>query len=104
MQIAGSWSEFPGSARAHWSSLTDGDSQAIAGKKKRLVAVIQERYGIPKLTAERQADEWSSGLGDMSGPERPRQNAQTEMAWRRELLIQSAPDLATAIGHMTMGR
>ena len=42
--------------------LTDDDWQTIAGKKDQLVGQIQERYGIAKEEAEKQADEWSLAL------------------------------------------
>jgi uncharacterized protein YjbJ (UPF0337 family) len=48
-----------GSAREHWGKLTDDDWQTIGGKKDQLVGRIQERYGIAKTEAEKQADEWS---------------------------------------------
>jgi uncharacterized protein YjbJ (UPF0337 family) len=34
----------------------------IAGRKDQLVRRIQERYGVAKADAERQADEWSRSL------------------------------------------
>jgi uncharacterized protein YjbJ (UPF0337 family) len=46
------------SARAQ-GKLTDNDWETIAGKKDQLVGRIEERYGIAKADAERQADEWS---------------------------------------------
>ena len=61
-QIEGKWKRLTGAAREHWAELTDEDWQKIMGKKERLVAVIQERYGIAKAEAERQADDWSRAL------------------------------------------
>jgi uncharacterized protein YjbJ (UPF0337 family) len=61
-QLEGRWKEFAGSARAHWSKLTDDDWQAITGKKEHLVGLVQKRYGIAKDEAERQVDAWSSAL------------------------------------------
>jgi uncharacterized protein YjbJ (UPF0337 family) len=61
-QLAGRWNEFAGSARAHWSKLTDDDWRTITGEKEQLVGRIQERYGIAKEEAGRQVDEWSSAL------------------------------------------
>lgn len=66
------WSEFSGSARAHWSRLTDEDSQAIAGKRERLAAQIQERYGVTKDAAEHQVDDWADALLDIAKPARIR--------------------------------
>jgi uncharacterized protein YjbJ (UPF0337 family) len=64
-QLEGKWRQFAGSARAHWSKLTDDDWQAIAGKKEQLVGRIQERYGVAKEEAARQVDRWSDALQDI---------------------------------------
>ena len=61
-QIEGKWKQLMGSARERWGKLTDDDCQTIAGKKDQLVGRIQERYGIAKAEAEKQADEWSCAL------------------------------------------
>ena len=47
-----------GKAREQWGKLTDSDWETIAGQKDQLVGRIQERYGIAKDEASRQADEW----------------------------------------------
>jgi len=59
-QIEGKWKQFTGSGRERWGKLTDNDWETIAGKKDQLVGRIQERYGIAKELAEKQADEWSA--------------------------------------------
>jgi uncharacterized protein YjbJ (UPF0337 family) len=61
-QIEGQWKQFTGSARERWGKLTDDDWQKVTGKKENLVGRIQERYGIAKEEAEKQADEWSGAL------------------------------------------
>lgn len=66
-QLESQWKEFAGSARAHWSKLTDDDWQTITGKKEQLVGRIQERYGIAKEEAARKVDEWSDALLDIVG-------------------------------------
>ena len=63
-QIEGKWKQVAGSARERWGKLTDDDWTVIAGKKDKLVGQIQERYGIAKEAAEKQADEWSSVLDE----------------------------------------
>ncbi len=64
-QLESRWKEFAGSARAHWSKLTEDDWQAITGRKELLVERIQKRYGIAKEESERQVDEWSRALQDI---------------------------------------
>jgi uncharacterized protein YjbJ (UPF0337 family) len=61
-QVEGKWKQFTGSAREHWGKLTHDDWQVIGGKKDQLVGRIQERYGIAKTEAEKQADEWARAL------------------------------------------
>jgi uncharacterized protein YjbJ (UPF0337 family) len=63
-QIEGKWKQFTGSARTRWGKLTDNDFETIAGHRDKLVGVIQERYGLAKEQAEKQADEWSRSLHD----------------------------------------
>jgi len=58
-QVEGRWKRFAGSARVGWGRLTDNAWETIAGKKAQLVERIQERYGVAKAEAEKQADEWS---------------------------------------------
>lgn len=58
------WKRFIGSARERWGKLTDNDSETIAGKKDQLIGRIQERYGLAKAEAEKQADEWARALNE----------------------------------------
>jgi uncharacterized protein YjbJ (UPF0337 family) len=61
-QIEGKWKQLTGSARERWGKLTDDDIQTLTGQKDQLVGRIQERYGIAKAEAEKQADAWSLAL------------------------------------------
>lgn len=65
-EVEAQWTEFSGSARAHWSKLTDDDWHAITGTKGHLVGRIQKRYEITREEAERQVDEWSNALQDIA--------------------------------------
>jgi uncharacterized protein YjbJ (UPF0337 family) len=57
-QIEGKWKQMKGAVREQWGKLTDDDVDVIGGKKDALVGKIQERYGISREEAERQADQW----------------------------------------------
>ena len=61
-QFEGKWRQMKGSIKEQWNKLTDDDLDRIAGKREQLIGRIQERYGIAKEAAERQADEWWSAL------------------------------------------
>jgi uncharacterized protein YjbJ (UPF0337 family) len=61
-RIEGNWKQFAGQARQKWGKLTDSDFEMIAGRKDELVGMIQERYGIARDEADRQANEWAKAL------------------------------------------
>jgi len=50
--------QFKGSAKQKWGKLTDDDLDCVAGTRDRLIGRLQEKYGITKDEAERQAEEW----------------------------------------------
>jgi len=57
-QIEGKWQQLKGSVKQHWGNLTDDDLTYIAGSREKLVGRLQERYGIMKEEAQKQADQW----------------------------------------------
>ncbi len=57
-QTEGKWKQLKGSVKERWGRLTDDDLDVIAGKRDRLVGVLQERYGILQEEAEQEADAW----------------------------------------------
>lgn len=58
-QVEGKWMQLKGSTRQKWGKLTDDDLTMIAGSRDKLIGKLQERYGIAKEEAQRQADEWA---------------------------------------------
>jgi uncharacterized protein YjbJ (UPF0337 family) len=71
-QLERRWEEFAGSARAHWSRVTDDDWRTITGRKEQLVGRVLARYGIAKQEAERQVDKWADALLDIAPASRVR--------------------------------
>lgn len=63
-RVEGRWKQAKGAAKAKWGELTDDDLTVIDGQRDLLVGKIQERYGIAKEIAEKQAEEWLSELDD----------------------------------------
>jgi uncharacterized protein YjbJ (UPF0337 family) len=61
-QIEGKWDQLKGKVRAQWGKLTDDDLAQVGGRKDQLVGRLKERYGIEKEQAERQVDDWISGI------------------------------------------
>ena len=68
--IEGKWKQLSGSAREKWAKLTDDDWQMINGKREQLIGKIQERYGMARMDAERQVDEWSKRYAAQSAEPR----------------------------------
>jgi uncharacterized protein YjbJ (UPF0337 family) len=59
-QFEGKWKQLKGSVKQRWGKLTDDDITMLSGKKDQLVGKLQERYGITREQAEKEADEWAS--------------------------------------------
>lgn len=55
----GKWKQFVGAAKQRWAKLTDDDWTYVAGKRDQLIGRIQERYGITREEAQREADEFA---------------------------------------------
>ena len=58
-QIEGIWKEMKGKARSSWGELTDDELDQIGGKKDQLIGKLQQKYGLEREEAERQADDWA---------------------------------------------
>jgi uncharacterized protein YjbJ (UPF0337 family) len=61
-QVEGKWKQYKGQAKEKWGKLTDDDLDVIDGRRQQLVGRIQERYGIARDAAEKQADEFVKAL------------------------------------------
>lgn len=61
-QIEGKWKQVKGRAKQQWAKLTDDDLTYISGKKDQMVGRIQERYGITRDQAQKEADDWARAL------------------------------------------
>ncbi len=71
-QVEGKWKQYKGQAKEKWGKLTDDDLDVIEGRRQQLVGRIQERYGIAKDVAEKQADEFVQALKAEDREERRR--------------------------------
>jgi uncharacterized protein YjbJ (UPF0337 family) len=59
-RAAGQWKQMKGNLKEQWGKLTDDDLTRLEGKSDQLAGVIQERYGIARDEAERQAREFQT--------------------------------------------
>lgn len=62
--IEGNWNQLRGAVREKWGDLTDDDLDRIGGKREQFVGRLQERYGLMRDEAERQADDFVRDLKD----------------------------------------
>ena len=60
--LEGKWNQVKRKVRQKWGDLTDDDLTRIAGKRDELIGLIQERYGRSRAEAEREVNEFLSGL------------------------------------------
>lgn len=60
--LEGRWNQLKGEVRSKWGKLTSDDVELAAGKRDKLVGLIQERYGKGRDNAEREVDEWMRDL------------------------------------------
>ena len=61
--IKGKWKQLAGQAKVQWNKLTDDDLGVAEGHHDYLVGKLQERYGLAKDEAARQAQEFQNENG-----------------------------------------
>jgi uncharacterized protein YjbJ (UPF0337 family) len=52
----GQWRQMRGDLRSWWGRLSDNDFEKIAGKKDRLMGMLQEKYGYTREAAQQEMD------------------------------------------------
>jgi uncharacterized protein YjbJ (UPF0337 family) len=52
----GQWRQMRGELRSWWGRLSDNDFEKIAGKKDRLIGMLQEKYGYTHEAAQQEMD------------------------------------------------
>lgn len=62
--LEGKWKEVKGSIVERWDMLTHDEIDQIDGKKEKLEGMIQQKYGITQIEAEKQVDEWADRVKD----------------------------------------
>ena len=60
--IQGKWEEIKGQVKAKWGKLTDDELTEISGEKQKLCGKLQKNYGYKKDQAEREVDNFLTGL------------------------------------------
>ena len=59
-RAAGAWHQIKGKVKAQWGKLTDDDLKQLEGDAEQLAGKLQERYGIAREQAEREAKDFRS--------------------------------------------
>lgn len=59
-RTAGQWKQIKGSIKEQWGKLTDDEITQLEGNSEQLAGKLQERYGLAREEAERQAKEFRS--------------------------------------------
>ena len=67
--IERNWQELKGKVLAEWDNLSEDAFDQIVGKHERLVARIQEAYGISKEEAEDQIESFEETNQDYRPPD-----------------------------------
>ena len=57
-RTAGQWKQIKGNIKEQWGKLTDDDISRLEGHSEQLAGRLQEKYGIAREEAERQAREF----------------------------------------------
>lgn len=63
-QLEGKWKQMKGSFREKWGDITDDQYEEAAGKKDKMVGLLQEHYGMSKEKADIAIDNWVSKSED----------------------------------------
>jgi uncharacterized protein YjbJ (UPF0337 family) len=61
-QDKGKWKQNVGAAKAQWGKLTEDELMQTEGNAERLAGKIQEKYGVAKDEAKKQADDFLSKI------------------------------------------
>ena len=56
--LAKAWNQIKSTVHGRWALLSWDDLEVVAGNYDRLVAKLQERYGMTRQQAERELDEF----------------------------------------------
>lgn len=56
--VEGNWKQFRGTVRARWGKLTDDHLDQIAGQREQLLGKIQEMYGLKRMDANREVEQF----------------------------------------------
>jgi uncharacterized protein YjbJ (UPF0337 family) len=59
-RAAGTWKQIKGKVKEQWGKLTDDEIDQLEGRSEQLAGKLQERYGLAREEAEREAKAFRS--------------------------------------------
>lgn len=65
-RIQGRWKQLKGKVKEQWGRLTEDDLDVIAGQRDQLLGRIQQRHGVAREDAVREAGDWEKRNHDYS--------------------------------------
>jgi uncharacterized protein YjbJ (UPF0337 family) len=74
----GRWRQMRGELRSWWGKLTDDDLEKIAGKKDKLIGMLQEKYGYTRERAEQEVERRFKTHEESLRPSSPSGTGQTK--------------------------
>ena len=60
--LQNNWQDSIGSIKDRWADLSDEELMSVNGDRDALVALVQDKYGLDRDTAESQVNDWASSL------------------------------------------
>jgi len=73
----GRWKQMRGDLKSWWGKLTDDDFEKIAGKRDRLLGMLQEKYGYTRDAAQQEIDRRFRDYERRGGSSSPSRAGQT---------------------------
>jgi uncharacterized protein YjbJ (UPF0337 family) len=97
----GQWRQMRGELRSWWGRLSDNDFEKIAGKKDRLIGMLQEKYGYTHEAAQQEMDRRFREYEDRTRTSSPtRKSGKTEDGMSDTSAVQPISAVGEKIGSL----
>ena len=98
----GQWRQMRGELKSWWGKLSDNDFEKVAGKKDRLLGLLQEKYGYTREAAQQEMDrrfrEYDERTRSSSRATDPGKSAETKAGEAVSTASASQPVSTSAVG------
>ena len=62
--LGGKWAQIKGEIQSQWGKFTNDDLDVIKGDRKKIVGLLQERYGYARDEAHKHYDEFKKARSE----------------------------------------